>query len=158
MNEKKEFLLNLIDSATVWRATLLERYPEERNRVAAEALARLYDYIERLKDDHPLLDLKWRWNTYDQLIEKMNDDIRMFGYRNTFETPDQFIKRFIQDAIDQTLKEEKDRAEEEEYGFDEDDEEEYAFDEEDEGYRIDKDENYSNEDEEEYRIEEEEEY
>jgi hypothetical protein len=95
MKEGKEQLLMKVESAAIWRASLKERFPDDsHNLTASEYLSKLQEYLETLPEDHLIFYWYWKLMSTETEIEKVNDEVRSYGYQNP-EKPEKFIDRIL---------------------------------------------------------------
>ena len=90
----KEFFLMMIEGTADWRSAKAEEYPNdgERNLTASTALRHLHKYVSDLPENDPVFE--WYESlTEETEIQRLNDEIRMFGYQNRGESPQKFIER-----------------------------------------------------------------
>lgn len=97
-NESKEFFLVAVECTASWRASLIERYPEDKhNLVASERLMKLHDYLKSLPAIHPIFTSYYKVMSSEIEVEVVNHEIRCYGYQNP-EEPEEFVARILKNV------------------------------------------------------------
>lgn len=98
--ELKTELLIRVQCSSNWRCERATEYREqsEKNRNAYLSLGKLYDFILKLPEDHPmfihLAEEYSKQGWMEQVISSMDDKIRIYGFQIR-ETPEEFVERTL---------------------------------------------------------------
>ena len=106
-SDAKEFFLIEIENTALWRTKKAQEYPHDRQRnmKANYILLELYDYVEKLSEDHPIF-LWWHSPDDEQFKINISHEIRMFGFQNQSEFIEDFVERLgkeISEKLDDFL-------------------------------------------------------
>ncbi len=95
MKDSKEQLLMTVEGTATWRASLLERFPNDAHNVtASKHLRELHEYLETLPENHMIFYWYGKLMSDENEIIKVNEEIRSFGYQKS-EEPKDFVERIL---------------------------------------------------------------
>jgi hypothetical protein len=90
LKEVKEQLLMGIEGKASWRGFLSSRYSDDKRNVwSSEALEKLYEYLNKLPEDHPIFERFWSMD--DNEIQDFKYRISRYGFGDWIENPETFI-------------------------------------------------------------------